>query len=176
MARHYKNCIKHWYDYTSSDVPTTEPPECEMSESNLWAVKNVCLISCLKIALSRSIMLSNYSCVNTITIRNLWCINEVISESLRDKLSSNHGVIARILMGFDPEDLSGKSSCCSGNEENNALAEIHSQTLAAKNTLKYYSEFYSLFLLLLQWLLFDIYFHRNITTNWIGTTSDIGCW
>jgi len=42
-----------------------------------------------------------------------------------------------------PEDLKIKRSHCSGNEENQALAAIHSHTLAINITLKYYQEFYS---------------------------------
>jgi len=75
--------------------------------------------------------------MNTITHWELLAMSiRHLVKGLGEKLSSNHGVIARILTEFHPEDLTIKSSHCSGYEKVQALAAIHSQTLAVKNTFK----------------------------------------
>jgi len=65
-------------------------------------------------------------------------------------------------MDFHPEDLTIKCSCHSADEEDQALAAINIETLAAKNTTQYYKELNSGVLLLLLCLLVGIYLHSNI--------------
>jgi len=59
-----------------------------------------------------------------------------------DKLSTNNGVMTEIRRQAWPEDPIINSSHCSGNEQNQALPAIHSETLPVKNNLKYYKDFY----------------------------------
>lgn len=130
----------------------------------------MCLISCLRMALSRSIILKPL--VDEHNNRgNLWQMNETISEVLRENQTGNYGVIARILIDIDPEDWAIICLWCSCNQENQALAAIHSQILAANNMSKYYKELYSPVNLLLLKLLFSVDLYPNIHISVIWTPS-----